>query len=868
MNKKISGRYRLLMQVDFKRNHFLKMQAVTYFLCFFLLCSMSIWLDNMGKIGRAETAERYGSWHYGFIGAAEGEMELIEKNRMLQASGRAAVYGGIYTEENIYLGDIGTVDESLLQLCGMELISGDLPQNENEVVFEQNALEQLGVPYAVDGEITLKIREAEDAPPREYTYILCGILQSYSAYTEAGSYLPAAIVSEAGAAAIVSETSAAEIAEEAAAAYGQQELFIQMVDGCNEIKVWKELKEAISREFSETHEGSEESKWIQNAFVYGEDFRRGDTKGARLLVSVIGYAAVFALVFAYIYRERNRSSILRTLGMLEREILIFFIGEQMLIFLTAMLAGLALGGAGIRLLLESYIRRQNLRIEISYPVSSIRIICLISGLVLLAGCLAGELCARWKNSYRRGRDMDYRILDRGGLESLDGDIKKALLKRELRVRRHAYISLFCMQVLMLSTVAFCVTWIYQHYKEYSFNKDSYTCDYIIRGSAANSAVGSAGNPVDQKFLNRIWNMEGVEKVETIYWNSGVEILDEEVRNGAYYQMAERYPLNTRTEFTSSLITLKDGEDLIKELAAQVDVGEWNPEKLEAGEEVIIYLPLQGLVDNRIESIFYPEYIRNQEKFDARYAFWQEKQIEVGDALLIGMDGVEREVRIGGIIYDLVGYRNMNKQIVSEPYDIYCGEKLFWELAGGKAESSTYIYMENGKRAPLMAEQMENMLSRSHVSWINIRNKVYPLLEYYKNGMLIGGVLLTGFVVFFGFMIVSFLNKEMEIAAYKNRLLLDLGVDFDGEESPYLRRYFWCVSLGTLTMLLSNSLIIILVTKFFEQTESVYYTRSTSEMAYLFSLGIQVSIFLMELPLLQRILKKKEKFNKNIYYFAP
>lgn len=850
MNKKISGRYRFLMRVDFGRKHFLRIQAATYFLCFFLLCTMSIWIDNMGKIQRAEAAERYGSWHFGLIGVSEGEMELIEKNRLLQASGRAAVYGGIYIEDNYYMGGIGTMEESTLPLCGMKLLSGRLPESEREIVFEQNALEQLGEPYAIDGELTLKIGGSEDDSPREFTYILCGILQSNSDYTEAGSYLPIAIVNEEGAAAIV--------------ACGQQELFIQMTNGCDVAKVQEELAEAISLAFPEKLRDNGDSKWIQNAFVYGEDFRRGDTEGLRLFISVIGYVALFALGFAHVYRERNRTSILRTLGMLEREILILFVAEQMIIWLAAMLLGLAFGGSGTRLLLEYYIHRRNLHTEISYPVSAMRGICVLSSAVLLAGCLAGGLCTKLKSSYHRGRDMDYRVLDRGGLAPLSGDMKKALLKREFRVRKNAYISLFCMQVLMFSTVAFCVTWIYRHYKEYSANKSWYVCDYIIQSSAGNSTIDGTGSPVDRAFLDRVQNMDGVEKVETVYWKTGVEILDEEVRGGDYYQAIVNFPMNGKYTYFSSLITLEAGDDLLVELAAQVDVGEWNTEKLEAGEEVIIYLPLQKPLDQRMDIIPYSQYLQNQEE----YAAWQEKQIGVGDTLLIRIGDVEREVKIGGIIYEIDGTRNMNRLMVSKPYDIYCGGTLFWNLAGEKADSSTYVYMKKGRMAVFSAEQMENMLSGSRVNWTNIRGNVVPLLEYHKNGIFLGGALLTGFGILFGFVLMAFLNKEMEVTAYKNRLMMDLGADFNGEERPYLHWYLRSMGMGILLTLFLNGLVVLFVTSLLGRAEGFYTADLKWQEIYPLMLGIQLLLFWGELQFQGRILKKKEKISKNIYYFAP
>lgn len=850
MNKKISGRYRFLMSVDFRRKHFLKIQAATYFLSFFLLCSMNIWIDNMAKIRQAEVAERYGSWHYGLMDASDEEIALIEKNRLLKEFGQTTVYGSIYGEDGDYLGSIGTLEESLLYLCGMKLISGHLPQAANEVVLEQNTLDRLGVPYVQGGEITLLIQETEDAPLHEFTYTLCGILQSNSAYTEAGSYLPVAIVSEDGAVVFT--------------ASGQQELFVQMVEGCDVIKVKEELAEAISREPVGTSEGIDR-EWIQNAFVYGEDFSRGDTGGVRMFLSIIGYVVILTLSFTCIFRERKRTDILRALGMLDREILLLFMGEQLIIWLGGMFLGLVLSRLGTGLLLENYMRSQNLRMEIFYPTSSIEIICLISSLSLLAGALGGIVCARIKGAYRKPREMDYRVLEKGRLTALKGDMKKALLCRELRVRRNAYIGLFCMQVLMLSAAAFCTAWIYYHYQGYVINKRLYVCDYIVE-SSPESGMPSA---VDEELLNRIRNMEGVEKVETAYWNSQVEILDEDVRSGAYYQAMEQYYLNGGIPFTSSLITLEAGDDLTEGLVSQVNAGECTVDIIEGGEEVIIYLPIQRPLDNQIERISYSRYLRNQEEYDALYGDWQEKEIGVGESLLIQINGVSREVKIGGIIYDLIDFEGKNMQIMNESYDIYCGIKLFRELLGEEtADSRTYVYMEKGQTAAFMAEQMENMLNRSHVSWENIRNRVSPLLEYHKNGIFFGTVLLIGFSIFFLFIIISFLNKEMEITAYKNRLIWNLGAYFNGRKRPFLHWYYWSRGLGSFVALLCDSLIIVLISGFLGRIEGFYLAELELWEIYPLLLGVQVLLLIGEGQLQQRILKKKEKFSKNIYYFVP
>lgn len=854
MTKKKGGRFRFLIGVDFQRRHVLKIQAVIYFLFIFLLSTLNIWISNMGRLQQVQAAERYGSWQYGLIGASLEEAEFLRHNQLLQNMGEAAVYGGIYQKDGLFLGGIGTMEESLGRLCGIRFMSGGFPEAENEIALEQGLLEQLGLPYAIGGEFSFRIGGSKEAGEAEgavmdRNYILCGVFQSNSVYTEAGEYLPQALVSGKAAEKISGEK--------------RVELFLQLPEGCDVIKVKEELDAAMPQEGSM----GVESFWIQNAFVYGSDFQRGNSQGITLLIDLAAYALTFGLVYTYIVRERTRLGILRSLGMGESEMLLILTGEQLFIWLAALLPGLLLSGVGTRIFLENYIRRQNLDAAFLYPGNLVFTPCGLATLVLLGGIFAGYFYARFKSTHRKTQALNYRILEQGRVTPLRGNIKEALLKRELQVRKRAYAGFFCMQILTLTAASLCTGWVYRHYQGYKANRNTYVCDYIVESGFRGNAVWGEAVPVDPALLNRIKGMEGVEKVETTFWQRGVELLNEEVRNGTYYQAAEKYYAERNMEVGATLFAVEGEAGVYEELAAQVTEGEWNRESLEAGREVVLYIPLQKFSGNDARTLSYAAYMQQKEVYDEEYPAWMETELKAGDVLRIRAGDAEKEVVVGGIAYDVPTAGNIRGVVASNSYSIYCGAGLFQELTGGVGESSTCICIGKGPLAGLQAEELENLLSRSKTSWDNIRGKVLPQLEYHRNGMVMGLALLGAMGILTAFVSCLFLNRETELIAYKDRLLWTLGMDFK-ERHLYLRWYSICMGISALFGVAGNQAAAGLFAGGIGTRRGSFDTKLNLRGTYLLLLGAEGLVLAGELLLLCRLLWKKEKSSKNVYYFVP
>lgn len=853
MTKRRSGKFRFLIGVDFQRRHVLKIQAIIYFLSIFLLSALNIWISNMGRLQQVQAAERYGSWQYGLIGASPEDMEFVRQNQLLQSAGEAAVYGEICREDGFGLGGIGTMEESLGKLCGIRFMSGGFPEAKNEIALEQGLLEQLGLPYAIGAEFSFQVKSAEAGTGEQGSssarnYILCGIFQSNSAYTQAGEYLPLALVSRAA---------AEEISQEK-----QAELFFRLEEGCDVIKVKEELVAALR-----DRDGTEEGSWIQNAFVYGSDFKRGDSRGTMLLIDLTGYALTFCLVYTYMVREKTRTGILRSLGMGESEILLLLTGEQAFIWLAALLPGLLLSGVGTRIFLENYIRRQNLDAVFLYPRESVSIACITASLVMLGGSLLGYLRARFKTSHRKSLTMDYKVLEQGRVTPLRGNIKEALLKRELQVRKRAYVGFFCMQILTLTVVSFSVGWIYRHYQGYKANRNVYVCDYIVKSSSQGNSIWGESTPVEPGLLNRIRNMEGVERVETTFWQQDVEILNEEVRNGAHYQAAERYYGERGMKVGVTLFAVEAEEGIYEELATQINEGEWNQERLETGQEAVLFLPLQNFSGNDAKALSYAKYIQKKKYYDEEYPAWMEREINVGDIVEIQIGDQERAVTVGGIAYDVPMAGNISGVAASNSYSIYCGIDVFQKLTGEAGESSTCIYIEKGSLAAFQAEQLENLLSESRVNWENIRGKILPQLEYHRNSMGMGLAFLGVMGILTAFVSCLFLSKETEQVAYKNRLLWSLGMDFK-EKHLYLRWYGLCIGISALLGIVGNQAAAGLFVHSAEVQRGSFDTRLNIRGTYLLLLGAEGLILAAEMFLLCRLLAKKEKFSKNVYYFVP
>lgn len=90
------------------------------------------------------------------------------------------VYGSIIDSDEEEIGFFGTMDDSFRQMEQLSFAMGGYPQKENEIAVEYAVLQILDVPYETGKPLTLKLK-AEDGNVKEKTYVLSGVLNSYTA---------------------------------------------------------------------------------------------------------------------------------------------------------------------------------------------------------------------------------------------------------------------------------------------------------------------------------------------------------------------------------------------------------------------------------------------------------------------------------------------------------------------------------------------------------------------------------------------------------------------------------------------------------------------------------------------------------------
>lgn len=112
------------------------------------------------------------------------DVDLVKKNRESLSKEGAGIMSGLYQviQDNADINTdiwIGTADKNLKYLLPITLISGEFPQNENEIAIEKFAYNILGLTQKIGDTVNLTIKN-EEGKTEKRTYILTGILQNYS----------------------------------------------------------------------------------------------------------------------------------------------------------------------------------------------------------------------------------------------------------------------------------------------------------------------------------------------------------------------------------------------------------------------------------------------------------------------------------------------------------------------------------------------------------------------------------------------------------------------------------------------------------------------------------------------------------------
>lgn len=121
----------------------------------------------------------YGSYQFQLVGGNSVSVEKIVSDEMIDVIGRVSCYGYVTNNgvHDLYIGNIDTLASKQLNL---QILDGNIPMNENEIMMEESAYYQLSE-YIEDNKIKLEFYTTDDILI-EQTYFITGIIKNYTNY--------------------------------------------------------------------------------------------------------------------------------------------------------------------------------------------------------------------------------------------------------------------------------------------------------------------------------------------------------------------------------------------------------------------------------------------------------------------------------------------------------------------------------------------------------------------------------------------------------------------------------------------------------------------------------------------------------------
>ena len=168
---------------------------------FSFLTAATIYSGSSAQALQDTRCELYGEWQYLRLSDTDTDAAQVRDNLPASAKVSTTIQDGIVLgADNGLAGGIGTVDSTFAQLGRITPISGNFPEQSDEIAMTTTLLDALGCSYDLGQAITLKVADNDYDPLSgsgkivEQTYILCGVLPAYDVYWNLGSNLTVSAV--------------------------------------------------------------------------------------------------------------------------------------------------------------------------------------------------------------------------------------------------------------------------------------------------------------------------------------------------------------------------------------------------------------------------------------------------------------------------------------------------------------------------------------------------------------------------------------------------------------------------------------------------------------------------------------------------
>lgn len=302
------------------------MRVMTGLIVMFLALTL-LFQDNMKSYQMEINFQNYGEW---FLRVPQEVGEVVHP--YIQKAGTIWSGSELYVVDDVEESDtvslklskdkyftdllLGTMNQQTAEMANIQVYEGYMPKSDDEIVLEINALHNLGYDYELGQEISFYISEDSEKIGTPFdntvhtlhkkTYILCGMIKSYTTQWAEGNVLPSAIVTE-------SEYNKLSMSKKKYDFYQIKEEYEDSVD-IEDLRYG--LMQWIQKEYEEGYSEEGEVEVYDNSPAYEKILWSGEEiyQNMKFLLAAMGVFAMGYLMSSYLSRRRADYYKLREIG--------------------------------------------------------------------------------------------------------------------------------------------------------------------------------------------------------------------------------------------------------------------------------------------------------------------------------------------------------------------------------------------------------------------------------------------------------------------------------------------------------------------------------------------------------------------------
>ncbi|MGN0328834.1 MAG: FtsX-like permease family protein [Lachnospira sp.] len=421
------------------------------FLSFVFVTGILLLQENMYQWQVANAKKHFGDWFVMDIRGGDYENEKLASFPYLEKSVTAKVVNEIYDEYGEKTGlKIGIMSDSFIKKNSITVEQGQLPKENNEIAVDWNTLLKLNQGYNIGDSIDLIVKDSgSDTGYSKKTYILSGILTSYTNVWVDGKQIPGILVSQEELSNITDSLTTVYCYP--LKSYIREDDYTPIYNRiCEETNI---------KNVGRFNNSVYEIKPWGNQYIYQYMY---------VLIMVIGVSSITYQMLSYNKSRKDIRNIQRQLGADKVQLLSIYLLENLIIIVVSALAGAAFAICAGKIICETVIAGGRIKFFSVGTGTYIKtFITLIIAIVISS--IANVVISKPKNKQNTKIRKFYSFKRTLSVKNFIGETSKRLIKSN-GVFVNCFIRIFAL--VMAVVMVFCIISVSSAYKAYEENNSS------------------------------------------------------------------------------------------------------------------------------------------------------------------------------------------------------------------------------------------------------------------------------------------------------------------------------------------------------------------------------------------------------------